>query len=150
MNNHHEWNVSLTGDYLWSNTNFSEAFSRAMTPLTWSVLQFTLNDWRFLLGYATVGNIAGWPYLNISIFASLYHLLGRSQQDLLSYMEATLYMRLPVDVTIPLIQVPRRLIPATLWGLVKLRLRQQQGARRLPVYLRDTPGWFERMRTRLA
>jgi pyruvate,water dikinase len=145
-----EWNDSLTGDYLWSNTNFGEAFSQTMTPLTWSVLQFTLHDWRFLPGYATVGNIAGRPYLNISIFATLFHLLGRSQQDLLDYMEATLYIQLPADVQIPRIEIPRSQVLSVLVNLVKLRLHQQQGIRRLPAYLRDTPGWFERMRLRLA
>lgn len=147
--NTNEWNDSLLGDYLWSNTNFGEAFSQAMTPLTWSVLQFTLHDWRFLPGYATVGNIAGRPYLNISIFATVFHLLGRSQQDLLDYMEATLYMQLPPGVVIPLIEVPRRLLPAMLAGLAKLRLHQQQGIWRLPAYLHDTPAWFDHTRQQI-
>ena len=145
-----EWNNSLNGDYLWSNTNFGEVFSQAMTPLTWSVLQFTLKDWRFLPGLPTVGNIAGRPYLNISIFATLYQMMGRSQQDLLDYMEATLYMQLPAEVEIPLIDVPRRQVLPAFWGLAKLRLRQQQGIRRLPAYLRDTPAWFAQMRRQLA
>ena len=121
-----------------------------MTPLTWSVLQFTLHDWVFLPGYATVGNIAGRPYLNISLFATLYHLMGRSQQDLLAYMEATLYMQLPAGVEIPLIPVPRRVLLPAFWELIKMRLRGQQGIRRLPAYLRDTPAWFARMRQQLA
>jgi pyruvate,water dikinase len=39
-----EWNDSLTGDFLWSNVNFGEAVTQTMTPLTWSVIQFTLDD----------------------------------------------------------------------------------------------------------
>ena len=66
-----QWNDSLTGDYLWNNTNFGEAITETMTPMTWSVLQFTLDDWVFLPGLSTVGNIGGQPYINISIFASL-------------------------------------------------------------------------------
>ena len=68
MNTNDEWNASLNGDYLWSNVNFGEAVTETMTPLTWSVIQFTLADWKFLPGYPTVGNIGGTPYLNISIF----------------------------------------------------------------------------------
>lgn len=143
------WNDSLTGDYLWSNTNFGEVFSQTMTPLTWSVLQFTLHDWRFLPGYATVGNIAGRPYLNISIFASVYRLLGRTQQDLLDYMEATLYMQIPEGVAIPLINLPRRALPAIFIALARLRLHQQQGIWRLPAYLRETPGWFDQTRQQI-
>jgi pyruvate,water dikinase len=143
------WNDSLLGDYLWSNTNFGEVFSQAMTPLTWSVLQFTLRDWQFLPGYSTVGNIAGRPYLNISIFATVYQMLGRSQQDLLDYMEATLYLQLPVDTKIPLIPILKTQWLPTFWGLGRLRLCQQQGIRRLPAYLRETPGWFERTRQQI-
>ena len=64
MNTNYEWNASLAGDYLWSNVNFGEAVTETMTPLTWSVIQFTLKDWVFLPGYPTVGNIGGKPYLN--------------------------------------------------------------------------------------
>ncbi len=75
--NNIEWNATLTGDYLWSNVNFGEAVTDVMTPLTWSVIQFTLNDWVFLPGYPTVGNIGGYPYLNISIMATLFNALGQ-------------------------------------------------------------------------
>ena len=50
-----EWNASLTGDYLWSNVNFGEAITEAMTPLTWSVLRFTLDDWVFVPGHPLGG-----------------------------------------------------------------------------------------------
>jgi pyruvate,water dikinase len=141
-----EWNATLAGNYLWSNTNFGEAVTQAMTPLSWSVIQYTLADWVFLPGYSTVGNIAGRPYLNISVFATVYQLLGRSQQDLLAYMEATLYMQLPAGVEIPLIRLPRRRLLPILWGLARLRRQQAQGARRVSTYLAQTPGWFQRMR----
>ena len=62
---------AVDGDYLWSNVNFGEAVTEAMTPLAWSVLRFTLDDWVFVPGVTTVGNIAGRPYLNISAFATV-------------------------------------------------------------------------------
>jgi pyruvate,water dikinase len=71
-----EWNDSLLGDYVWSNVNFGEAVTDVMTPLSWSVIKFTLDDWVFLPGMSTVGVIGGRPYLNISIFATLYYGLG--------------------------------------------------------------------------
>ena len=70
QNHTEQWNDSLSGDYLWNNTNFGEAITETMTPMTWSVLQFTLDDWVFLPGFSTVGNIGGSPYINISIFES--------------------------------------------------------------------------------
>jgi rifampicin phosphotransferase len=66
-----EWNATLTGDYLWSNVNFGEAITEVMTPLAWSVLAFTLDDWIFVPGIPSVGNIGGRPYLNISAFATV-------------------------------------------------------------------------------
>jgi pyruvate,water dikinase len=141
-----EWNSTLTGDYLWSNTNFGEAVTQTMTPLSWSVIQYTLADWTFLPAMSTVGNIAGRPYLNISIFATIYQLLGRSRQDLLDYMEATLYMQLPVEIDIPVIPIPRSRLLHIFWGLARLRLRQSRGARRISAYVEQTPGWFQRVR----
>lgn len=60
-----EWNDSLKGDYLWSNVNFGEAIPDVMTPLTWSVVEFVLDDWVFIPDVPMVGNIGGRPYLNI-------------------------------------------------------------------------------------
>jgi len=138
-----EWNVTLTGDYLWSNVNFGEAVTEPMTPLAWSVLQFTLNDWVFIPGYPTVGNIGGRPYLNISIFAAVYHAMGRSRQDLLNYMEATLYMQLPPEMEIPRVPFSGWQLLANLPALARLQYRQRQGIRQMPAYLAEAPGWFQ-------
>jgi hypothetical protein len=45
-----EWNDSLAGDYLWTKTNLGEAVAETMTPLTWSVIQFTFDDVVYLWG----------------------------------------------------------------------------------------------------
>lgn len=142
-----EWNDSLSGDYLWSNANFGEAITDVMTPLTWSVIQFTLDDWRFLPGMSTVGVIGGRPYLNISIFATLFYGLGRSRQDLLRYMESTLYMRLPDDMPIPSIPVPRRTLLRGLFCALQVQLKQQRGIRETPAYLDANKAWFQGIRT---
>jgi len=52
-----EWNHSLNQDSLWSNVNFCEAVTEPMTPLAWSVLDYSLKDWRFLPVNSTLGNI---------------------------------------------------------------------------------------------
>jgi pyruvate,water dikinase len=69
-----EWNSSLLGDFLWSSTNSSEAFSEVMTPLTWSVFShyyekttpFKMKDFP-----SSVGNIEGRLYFNYSIMLTL-------------------------------------------------------------------------------
>jgi pyruvate,water dikinase len=147
MNN--EWNDSLTGNYLWNNTNFGEAVTEVMTPLTWSVLQFTLEDWVFLPGYSTVGIIGGYPYLNISIFATLFRSLGRSQGDLLEFMESTLYMQLPAKVEIPTINTSRWVLVSGLFMALQVQFRQFWGIRSLQTYLDENLGWFKRICERI-
>ncbi len=147
--NQNEWNATLKGDYLWSNVNFGEAVTEAMTPLTWSVIQFTLDDWRFLPGYPTVGNIGGMPYLNISVFATLFRILRRGQAELLQYMEGTLYMQLPDEMQIPLIDLSTREMLAGMYNASQVQIKQSRGIRQLPTYLAETPQWFHDMRTRL-
>ena len=149
MNTNNEWNASLQGNYLWSNVNFGEAVTETMTPLTWSVIQFTLEDWRFLPGYPTVGNIGGMPYLNISIFATLFQAMGRSQENLLEYMEGTLYMQLPVGMQIPLIKLSFREKFAGMIAAAQVQIKQRRGIRLLPTYLLETPSWFQVMQARL-
>lgn len=40
-----EWNDSLTGDFLWSNVNISEAMPDVMTPLTWFLCRNAFAAW---------------------------------------------------------------------------------------------------------
>ena len=144
-----EWNATLHGDFLWSNVNFGEAVTDVMTPLSWSLIQFTLEDWRFLPGFPTVGLIGGRPYLNISIFATLYFGIGRSQEDLLRYMESTLYMQLAEGMKIPAIPLPRRALLAGFRRALGVQLRQRRGIRELPSYLQENPAWFQGVREQI-
>ena len=144
-----EWNDTLTGDYLWSNVNFGEAVTEPMTPLAWTVLQFTLDEWIFLPGFSTTGNIGGNPYLNISIFASLFNAIGRSQADLLKFLEGTLYMPLPENMKIPLIPLTPRLVFAGLKNLLRVQNEQRKGIKYLPVYLKSNQPWFLQMKNKL-
>jgi phosphohistidine swiveling domain-containing protein len=149
QNDNEQWNDSLTGDYLWNNTNFGEAITETMTPMTWSVLYFTLDDWVFLPGFSTVGNIGGLPYLNISIFASVFQMLGRNRQQLNENLEGTMYMQLPEGMEIPKIPISRSEAFAGFLNLLRLQSRQAQGRKRLPMYLAHNSDWFKGMRTRI-
>ncbi len=144
-----EWNDGLTGDYLWSSVNFGEAVTEAMTPLAWSVLRFTLDDWVFVPGVPTVGNIAGRPYLNISAFATVLSALGQDRDDQLRAMEATLYMKLPDEMDIPLVplSVTERL--ASIASALRVQTKQMRGARGVSTYLAASPAWFQRTQARI-
>jgi phosphoenolpyruvate synthase/pyruvate phosphate dikinase len=144
-----EWNASLNGDYLWSNVNFGEAVSEVMTPLSWTVLRAVFGEYVILPGYESVGNIGGWPYLNISLFASLFHALGRSQQKMLDSQAGTLYMKLPEGMQIPLIPLSKRYLLSALPKIIQSRIKERKGVRDLPAYLETNPAWFRGMRTRI-
>jgi pyruvate,water dikinase len=141
------WNDSLSGDTLWSNVNFGEAVTDVMTPLTWSVIQFTLDDWVFLPGIPTVGVIGGRPYLNISVFATLFYGMGRSRQDLLSTMESTLYIRLPEDMPIPTMPVSRSTLLRGLFCALGVQFKQRRGIQRAPACVDSSASWFRDIRT---
>lgn len=144
-----QWNDSLSGDYLWNNTNFGEAITETMTPMTWSVLHFTLDDWVFLPGYSTVGNIGGMPYINISIFSSLFKALRKNQQQLFEMLDGTMYMQLPEGMEVPQIPLSPKEIFASLLNFLHIQRKQTQGRKRLPMYLVHNPDWFKGMQTRI-
>ncbi len=142
----YEWNDSLSEDYLWSNVNFGEAVTEVMTPLTSSVIQFTLDDWVYVPGMSTVGVIGGRPYLNISIFATLFYGMGRSRQDLLSYMESTLYMRLPEEMSIPSVPVSRGTLFRSMLSALQVQMKQRRGVQQTPAYLEANKAWLRTIR----
>lgn len=139
-----EWNATVDGDYLWSNVNFGEAVTEAMTPLTWSVIRFTLDDWVFVPGVPTVGNIAGRPYLNISAFATVLSAMGRSRDDQLRAMEATLYMKLPHEMEIPLIPLSAAKRLASIASALRVQVKQTRSVRQVNAYLAESQAWFDR------
>lgn len=136
-------NDTLTGDFLWTNTNFGEAVTEPMTPLAWSVLKVTLDDWVFVPGYETVGIICGMPYINVSLFASIFMALGRSRQDLLANLEGTLYIPLPDEMEIPRIPMRFMGVMKSLRSLIRVQSKQRKGLKNLPDYLANNQAWFD-------
>lgn len=143
------WNDSLSGDFLWTKTNLGEAFSEPMTPLTWSVAQFTFKDLIYLPDYSTLGNIGGWPYFNLSGLATAFHTLGWSQQHILSTMEELLNVRLPEGVEVPLIPYPRWKIIPILRNVFQLFAQMNRAIKLVPAYLSNTQGWFKRTQEKI-
>lgn len=144
------WNDTLLGDFLWSNVNLGEAMPDVMTPFTWSILQRgAIGRWLDFQGFSSVGNIGGRPYFNISVFASILHLMGRSDRQVLNEIEGTLHLRIPENMDIPVLPAtPRSLLPV-LARLVASRWRQARAVRALPALLEGIPGWCRCIRDRL-
>jgi phosphohistidine swiveling domain-containing protein len=145
------WNDSLAGDFLWSSVNFGEAVPGVMTPFTWSLLQRgALAGWIEFGGFRSFGNIAGRMYLNVSVFASLFHALGRNQQQILDLIEGVVHISLPEGMDIPLISAPRASLLALLPMLVRVQWNQRQDLWRLRRLLAANPAWCAQVRARIA
>ncbi len=142
-----EWNDSLTGDYLWSNGNLSEAISDVMTPSTWSIVQIYVPEITPIQipDYPPVGNIAGRPYVNISLLATLVGMFGLNVRQL----GDTFAGRIPAAITIPPVVFSRRSLLSMLPGMVKLPVSLIKYSRKVPEFVAASPGWCDEMSQRI-
>ena len=139
-----EWNDSLIGDFLWSNVNFGEAIAEVMTPFTWAAVQRSALGERITFeGYRPFGNIGGRLYLNLSVFASAFHVLGKNTRQSLELIEGTLHLNLPEGMEIPLISSEKRSWVSTLFKVLAGEWRQKQDVWRLSTLLASNPVWCE-------
>ncbi len=137
-----EWNDSLTGEFLWSNVNVSEAVPDVMTPSTWSlwrIFHYETNPVQFPGDYPLCGNICGRPYINLSLFASLYKAIGR---DVHKELQGDLIGSTPNELNIPTIpfsafQVYRMVLP----GALKAHWRVSRDEGQIPKFLAMMPAW---------
>jgi hypothetical protein len=145
-----EWNDSLTGDYLWANTNVSEAIPDVMTPSSWSLWQiyhFEANPIKIPGHHLTCGNIGGRPYMNLSLIVSLYRAVGKDIRD---ELHGEMLGSVPEDLTVPTIpfsafSILRHVLP----GLIKARRHVGQDRRRMYRFVAETPAWCQRMRQQI-
>lgn len=137
-----EWNDSLTGDYLWTNTNFMEATPDVMTPSTWSLVQILHFDTTTAVmprNLPYTGNICGRPYVNISLMLSILRAAGMKLPDALRKVEE-LFGRLPagLDFSVPpvfTLSEILRLVPAN----IKLEIQFRKRIKRMPEFIIEAP-----------
>lgn len=133
-----EWNDSLTGEFLWSNVNVSEAVPDVMTPSTWSlwwIFHYETNPIEFPGHIPFCGNVCGRPYFNLSLLASVYQAVGR---DAGKELQADLIGSAPTHLEMPMLsfsawQVYRIVFPGTLKARWLMRRCHRDMARFLAV-----------------
>ncbi|MCO1660307.1 PEP/pyruvate-binding domain-containing protein [Pseudonocardia humida] len=133
------WNDSLTGDFLWTNTNLGEAIPDVMTPATWSLVQIFMGRAMRTLslpGYRGYGIVGGRFYLNMSLAMSLSGAVGVSQKRFRSLTE-NVFGRLPAHVAIP----P---VPLSRWRVLRLLVPNTVA------FLRDVVRNLERLPEHIA
>ncbi|UCF60633.1 MAG: hypothetical protein JSV37_12840 [Anaerolineaceae bacterium] len=134
-----EWNVTSTGDYLWTNMIVGEIFPTTMTPSTWSVWQELLSIMS-LGDIPSFGNIAGRPYLNYSLVYSFQMKLLRKHERVMNMIKDSIGVP-PVGVDIPSFPVFWKTI---LFQLIPREFRNEMKKNKLkdtaPEYLVRIPG----------
>jgi pyruvate,water dikinase len=145
-----EWNDSLTGDYLWSNCNLTEAVPDVMTPLTHTMWQVFHTETAFVSEeHPSPGNICGRPYGNVSLAVAVYTALGKDVRGALQEVEGTIG-RIPAEVTIPPAPISRfsfllGFVPAIVTRLRKARQIQKE----MPGYIASSPDRCRSLRQRI-
>lgn len=146
-----EWNDSLTGDYLWSNVNLSEAVPDIMTPATWSMLQLEIEAGTVFDipgNHPVIGNICGRPYFNFGLLTSLPCSLGMKKQNVARQMENT-YGMVPDGVEIPLLPLSRlKLLAGFVSAAAKLAWSRKNIKHDVQDYLSGNPSWCHEVRKR--
>jgi len=142
-----EWNDSLTGDFIWTNTNIGEAFSDVMTPFTWSLVGALYDELNVLPGYSTAGNIGGRAYQNGSVMYATLLAMGRKPADM---TEIGGRMELPAGMTIPVIPLPRLAAIPILFNTLRLMFQMGRWLSGLASFIAENPRWCEAALARVA
>jgi len=143
-----QWNDSLTGDYLWSNANLTEATPDILTPLTWSlqrVLHTEAQPFKVPGGYPMVGNIGGHPYVNLSVLVSLVHVFGTDVRKTLNKWEEV-FGFIPDGVEVPLIPFTVAQVLSTVPDNIRWELRADRLYKKLPEFIASNPDWCDNIR----
>ena len=148
-----EWNDSLTGDYLWTNANFGEAFPDVMTPFTWSIAQVFLRSNGYLvedMPFPLVGNIAGRLYMNLSVGISAIDALGLPREKVIRTGEET-FGRIPPEIEIPTLPLSRLWVLGYYVPMAFLKRGQWASRRRqrVPAFIAETPALAENLRAEI-
>ncbi len=146
-----EWNDSLTGEFLWSNVNLSEAVPDVMTPSTWSlwwIFHYETNPIVFPGDYPFCGNLAGRPYFNLSLLFSVYQAVG---QDARGEMQADMLGYASLDFDIPTLPFSAFLVYRTvLPGTFRARWEMSRCRKDLARFLETTPAWCRATRNKVV
>ncbi|OMF97051.1 PEP/pyruvate-binding domain-containing protein [Paenibacillus sp. FSL R7-0337] len=148
--NTYECNDSLTGDFLWTNTNVGESISDVLTPLSWSILRALDEEHNVIPGhYMLSGNICGRVYSNISLPVSAMSVMGARIAPLLRQM-SNVFGELPQGVSVPVYPFGKReLIRIVGPGVLHSMRRTRQAIRNLPRFLEQTAESCRMIRERL-
>lgn len=146
----YELNESLTGDFLWSNTNVGESMSEVVTPLTWSILRKLDESYNILPGhYLLSGNINGKIYSNISYPISIFATLGLNTKKVIHKMK-NVFGEIPDETRIPIYPFGKLELIKIIRSKFKVqRQMKKQAKKSLPHFIHNTSNWCVGMKQQI-
>ncbi|OOM72704.1 PEP/pyruvate-binding domain-containing protein [Clostridium sp. BL-8] len=146
----YEWNDTLNGDFLWTNTNVGEAMSDVFTPLSWSIIRALDEEQMTIPGYYLFsGNIYGRAYTNISYALSLYPAIGKDIEPLLKIM-SEVFGQMPKEANIPIYPFSKIDLIKGMAPRLKHRLENiVKASRETSEHLKKSPEWCMQITRRL-
>ena len=147
-----EWNDSTTGNYLWSNANLSEATPDVMTPLTWSLLKMMHIDtlpFKIPHNYPMIGNIAGRPYINLSLLVSMTHVFEPNVRKTLRKW-SDVFGNIPEEIDVPLLPLRFLDIIAMIPDNLKWEIMVKKLYHQLPSFIESNQQWCDETRQFIA
>ena len=142
----YEWNDTLDGDFLWTNTNVGEAMSDVFTPLSWSIIRALDEEQMTIPGYYLFsGNICGRAYTNISYALSLYPAFGKDIKSLIKTM-SEVFGQMPEEIEIPIYPFSKLGLIKGMAPKLKHRLKNIiKASKEIPEHLNESPNLCIRM-----
>ncbi|CUU49732.1 PEP/pyruvate-binding domain-containing protein [Clostridium beijerinckii] len=142
----YEWNDTLDGDFLWTNTNVGEAMSDVFTPLSWSIIRALDEEQMTIPGYYLFsGNICGRAYTNISYALSLYPALGKDIKSLIKTM-SEVFGQMPEEIEIPIYPFSKLALIKGMAPKLKHRLKNIiKDSKEIPEHLNESPNLCRKM-----
>ncbi|NRT91938.1 PEP/pyruvate-binding domain-containing protein [Clostridium beijerinckii] len=142
----YEWNDTLDGDFLWTNTNVGEAMSDVFTPLSWSIIRALDEEQMTIPGYYLFsGNICGRAYTNISYALSLYPALGKDIKSLIKTM-SEVFGQMPEEIEIPIYPFSKLGLIKGMAPKLKHRLKNIiKDSKEIPEHLNESPNLCRKM-----
>ncbi|NSB13435.1 PEP/pyruvate-binding domain-containing protein [Clostridium beijerinckii] len=136
----YEWNDTLDGDFLWTNTNVGEAMSDVFTPLSWSIIRALDEEQMTIPGYYLFsGNICGRAYTNISYALSLYPAFGKDIKSLIKTM-SEVFGQMPEEIEIPIYPFSKLGLIKGMAPKLKHRLKNIiKASKEIPEHLNESP-----------
>lgn len=142
----YEWNDTLDGDFLWTNTNVGEAMSDVFTPISWSIIRALDEEQMTIPGYYLFsGNICGRAYTNISYALSLYPAFGKDIKSLIKTM-SEVFGQMPEEIEIPIYPFSKLGLIKGMAPKLKHRLKNIiKASKEIPEHLNESPNLCRRM-----